>query len=52
MLEAEKKKHLMQENVPEKKFMMNEALKKIILATLNSPKNPPPTPSEMKKLAC
>lgn len=38
MLEAEKK-HLMHENAPEKKFMMNEGVKKkIILATLNSPK--------------
>ena len=27
-----------------------KALKKIIQATLNSPKNPPPTPSEMKQL--
>lgn len=43
-----KKKHLLQENAPEKKFMMNEGVEKIIQATLNSPKNPPPTPSEMK----
>ena len=47
MLEAEKK-HLMQENAPEKKFMMDEGVEKIILATLNSPKNSPLTPSEMK----
>ena len=43
-----KKKHLLQENAPEKKFMMNEGVEKKFQATLNSPKNPPPTPSEMK----
>ena len=41
MLKAEKK-HLMQENAPEKKIMMNEGVEKIILATLNSPKTLPP----------
>ena len=51
MLEAEKKTSDARKCSREK-FMMNEGVEKIILATLNSPKNSPPTPSEMKKLAC
>ena len=51
MLEAEKKTSDARK-CSRKKFMMNEGVEKIILATLNSPKNSPPTPSEMKKLAC
>ena len=51
MLEVEKKTSDARK-CSRKKFMMNEGVEKIILATLNSPKNSPPTPSEMKKLAC